>query len=76
MEAVELIALKRINGSDLWLNPILIESIEKTPDTIITLTNGHKYVIHESPEEVTQRVAAFLQQVGMLGMVARRGESV
>ncbi|MCY0887214.1 MAG: flagellar FlbD family protein [Alicyclobacillaceae bacterium] len=71
-----MIALKRINGSDIWLNPMLIESVERTPDSIVTLTNGHKYVIRESPEEIITKVQDFMKQVGLLGLVSRRGDMV
>jgi flagellar protein FlbD len=75
-EVSGVIALKRINGSDIWLNPMLIESVERTPDSIVTLTNGHKYVIRESPEEIITKVQDFMKQVGLLGLVSRRGDMV
>lgn len=71
-----MIQLTRINGSDIWLNPVLVESLERTPDTIVTLTNGHKYVVRETPEAITESVAAYLQRVGLLGIVERKGEGV
>jgi flagellar protein FlbD len=75
-EVSGVIALKRINGSDIWLNPMLIESVERTPDSIVTLTNGHKYVIRESPEEIITKIQDFMRQVGLLGLVPRRGDMV
>lgn len=38
------------------LNPELIMTVEATPDTVITLTNGHKVVVAETPERVTDAV--------------------
>ena len=46
------------------LNPDLILSVERTPDTVITLTNGHKVVVADSPEEVVGRVRDW--RVGIL----------
>lgn len=69
-----MIALTRINGSGLWLNPLLIESIERTPDSIVTLTNGHKYIIRESPEEIAERVTRFLRAIGLVGSLQRKDD--
>jgi flagellar protein FlbD len=72
------IQLTRLNNTDLWLNPVLIESLERTPDTIVTLTNGHKYVVLETPDIITERIAAFLRSIGIVGVAAgtseRKGE--
>ena len=42
-----MIELTRINNTKLMLNPDIIETMEETPDTVITLTNGHKYIVSE-----------------------------
>ena len=42
-----MIQATRLNGSSIYINPELVETIEKTPDTIITLTSGKKYVVKE-----------------------------
>lgn len=49
--------------TELVLNAELILSIEATPDTVITLTTGHKYVIQETVDEVVRRVIAYKQAV-------------
>jgi flagellar protein FlbD len=54
-----MIHLTRINRMPLVLNADLIEHIEATPDTVISLTNGHKYVVWESADEVIERVVEF-----------------
>ncbi len=53
-----MISLTRFNGTQFWLNAELIETVEATPDVIITLTNGRKYVVRETAEQV---VAAVLE---------------
>ena len=53
-----MISLTRFNGTQFWLNAELIETGEATPDVIITLTNGRKYVVRETAEQV---VAAVLE---------------
>ena len=42
-----MIQATRLNGASIYLNPEIIETVEKTPDTIITLTSGKKYVVKE-----------------------------
>ena len=41
---------------DFVLNADLIETVEETPDTVITLTNGKKLIVSESMDEVMRRV--------------------
>ncbi len=53
-----MIALHRITQPDqaVYLNPDLIQLIESTPDTVVTLTNGSKVIVSESAGDVTQLV--------------------
>lgn len=62
-----MISVERLNGSALWLNPLMIEIIESTPDTIVTLNNGHKYVLRDTPEGIREKVVEFLLQIGIVG---------
>ena len=36
----------------IWVNCDLIETLEATPDTVITLTTDRKLIVRETPEEV------------------------
>jgi len=45
------------------LNADLIEHIDMTPDTIVTLTSGQKYTVLESADEVVDRVIVFRQKL-------------
>lgn len=58
-----MIKLKRINATDIVINAELIEMVEETPDTIITLTNGHKMVVAESADEIIQKVITYKQKL-------------
>ncbi len=58
-----MIELTRLNGSVYFLNPDLIMTVEATPDTIITLTNGEKLMVKESTRQVIERFAAFKRTV-------------
>lgn len=62
-----MIMLTRLNGAAFVLNPDLIERVESTPDTVITLVDGKHYVVEETLDEVVERVqrdrAALLSEV-------------
>ena len=58
-----MIHLTRINRTSLVLNAELIESIEVTPDTLISLTTGQKLVVLESAEEVVRRVVEYRRTI-------------
>ncbi len=59
-----MIRLTRINHVPMVVNSDLIEHIEFTADTVVSLTNGQKFVVLESPEEVVQRVIRFRRAIG------------
>jgi flagellar protein FlbD len=42
--------------SPIWLNPDLIQLIEQTPDTVVSLTNGTRLVVDEEPAEILELV--------------------
>ena len=41
------------------LNAEIIETIEETPDTVITLTNGKKFIVEEPMDEIVRRVMKY-----------------
>ncbi len=51
-----MITVTRFNGGPFALNPDLIERVEQTPDTVITLVDGAKFVVRESVDEIVFRV--------------------
>jgi flagellar protein FlbD len=51
-----MITATHLNGPAFALNPDLIERIESTPDTVITLVDGAQYVVRESVDELIARV--------------------
>jgi len=58
-----MIHVTRINHVPLVLNSDLIEHVETTPDTVISLTTGHKLIVLESADEVIRRVVAFRRDI-------------
>lgn len=47
------------DGSEMYLNPDLIEIITETPDTHITLSNGNRYLVLEPAKVVIGRIVNF-----------------
>ncbi|MED1949165.1 flagellar FlbD family protein [Brevibacillus centrosporus] len=58
-----MIKLTRFNGNTFYLNITHIETVEATPDTVITLFNDRKYIVKDSAESIAERVLAFYQNV-------------
>ncbi|MCA8959264.1 MAG: flagellar FlbD family protein [Planctomycetes bacterium] len=54
-----MIRLTRLNGKEFLLNSELIKFMEETPDTVITLVNGERFLVTESADEVVDRVVEF-----------------
>jgi len=61
-----MIVVTRLNGASMALNCDLIERAESTPDTVLTLVDGTKYVVQESIEDLIDRVRAFRASVLVL----------
>ena len=66
-----MICLTRINHVPLVLNADLIEHIETTPDTVISLTNGQKFVVLETTQEVIRKVIDFRRAILQCGVLSR-----
>lgn len=58
-----MIRVTRINHRPLILNSDLIEHMETTPDTVISLTNGQKYVVLEAAEDIVEKVVDFRRRL-------------
>ena len=54
-----MIKLTKLKGEKFALNDDQIETMEETPDTVITLLNGHRYLVKENMREVISRIEAF-----------------
>ena len=60
-------------GERIAINPDLIERIEETPDTVITLTNGSRYVVQESLAEIAEQVQLYRATILNLAMKMAQG---
>lgn len=61
-----MIDVTRMNGSLLTINNHLIEMVEETPDTVITLTTGKKIIVKESRQEVKNLVKSYRSECNSL----------
>ena len=66
-----MIKLTRLNHSPVVLNSDLIEHIDETPDTVITLTSGQKLRVLESAQEIVEKVIEFRSDLS--SQVAMKG---
>ncbi|MDH7480146.1 MAG: flagellar FlbD family protein [Syntrophomonadaceae bacterium] len=58
-----MIKLSRLNNTVLVVNAELIEYLEATPDTVITLTTGHKLVVKEDIDQVIEKVINYRRRI-------------
>ncbi|HET6151972.1 MAG TPA: flagellar FlbD family protein [Marmoricola sp.] len=58
-----MITLTRLSGSAFVLNSDLIERVDSTPDSVVTLVDGKKYVVAESLEEIIDAVRTYRAEV-------------
>ena len=54
-----MIKLSRLNGTEFWVNQDHIQFLERTPETVLSLADGKKVTVKETPEDVIQRVVEF-----------------
>lgn len=58
-----MIKLKKLNGFEIIINAELIESVEATPDTVINLATGNRFIVRDSVDEVVARVVEYRKKV-------------
>ena len=58
-----IIEVTKLNGSKILVNSDLIETVEETPDTVLSLTTGKKLLVKESRQEVKNLVKSFRREI-------------
>jgi flagellar protein FlbD len=64
-----MIYITKFNHETVLINQDLIEQVEATPDTVITLTTGKKLVILESMKEIYEKVMEARQLSNQTGFI-------
>ena len=58
-----MIEVHAINGSEIYINCDLIESVEMIPETKISLTTGKYYLVSESGHEIVRKMINYYQEI-------------
>lgn len=58
-----MIAVTRLDGSEVVVNAELLATVERTPDTVLTLVTGARFLVKEPVEEVVERVMRYRRQI-------------
>ena len=58
-----MVEVTKFNGQKILVNPDLMEIVEETPDTVITLTTGRKIIVKESRQEVKNLVKLYRKDI-------------
>jgi len=61
-----MIIVTRLHGTTVAVNCDLIERVEASPETVVTLVDGSRYVVRESVAEIVDKVRAFRASVVLL----------
>ena len=57
-----MIDVTKMNGMNITINSDLIETVEDTPDTVITLTTCRKIIVKESRQTIKNLVKSFKRE--------------
>ena len=58
-----MIELTRLNGTKILVNDQLIEVVEETPETVISLVTGKKIIVKESRQDVKNLVKSYRKDI-------------
>ncbi|NQX46181.1 flagellar FlbD family protein [Paenibacillus tritici] len=59
-----MISVTRLNGTAMWLNALLVEMVEESPDTYITLVTGKRLIVLEKADEVISKIKEYNRDIG------------
>jgi len=59
-----MIKVTRLNGSEYYINPHQIESIELRPDTTLLMLSGKYVVIKEKADSIIDRIVEYRRRIG------------
>ncbi|AZO94046.1 flagellar protein FlbD [Iocasia frigidifontis] len=58
-----MVKLKKINGEEIVVNARLIETVQATPDTVITLTTNKKILVMDDVDDIVEKVIDYHQKI-------------
>ncbi len=63
-----MIEVTKLNGSTILINAELIESVEETPDTVLSFVTGKKLIVKESRQEIKNLVILYKREIAASGL--------
>lgn len=63
-----MIEVTKLNGTTILVNAELIESVEETPDTVLSFVTGKKLIVKESRQEVKNLVILYKREIMTTGL--------
>ena len=60
-----MIKLTKLNGQEFYLNPHLIEKVEVTPDSMITMDSQQQFIVRESIDEINEKIIGYRKKLGV-----------
>jgi len=71
-----MIYVTRLDRTTIVVNAELIATVESTPDTLVTLNNGHQFLVRETVDDVVARALEYRRQInGALRVVSAAPDS-
>lgn len=70
-----MIRLTKFDGCEVFLNADWIQSIESTPDTVITLTSGVKLLVRDTCDAVAKLFVEYKQEIQKTPSIIREGKT-
>lgn len=64
-----MIDVTKLNGKEITVNCDLIEVVEETPDTVITLTTGKKLIVKESRQMIKNLVKSYKRECSSMDII-------
>jgi len=61
-----MVTLTKLNDQLFTINSDLIETLEETPDTVIVMTTGNKYVVKETQQEIIDKIVSYKRRIHLL----------
>ena len=66
-----MIYVTRLDHNPMVVNAELIATVESTPDTLLTLNNGHQFLVRDTVEDIVARAIEYRRQImGALRVVS------
>ncbi len=63
-----MVEVTKLNGSTVLVNAELIESVEETPDTVLSFVTGKKLIVKESRQEIKNLVILYKREIAPSGL--------